>query len=96
MSSLSRELGFLARQSLANALNTTSPLGKDWRGLADKMGFTYEMITVLQTQESPTLSLLEEWERQLGCFLDILLVLCSVGRHRLVGCLVAFLLASVF
>eukprot|EP00731_Ephydatia_muelleri_P032867 Em0024g411a len=66
MSSLSRELGFLARQSLANALNTTSPLGKDWRGLADKMGFTYEMITVLQTQESPTLSLLEEWERQLG------------------------------
>ena len=30
------------------------------------MGFTYEMITVLQNQESPTLSLLEEWERQLG------------------------------
>ena len=68
MSSLYRELGFLARQSLANALNTVSPLGKDWRGLADKMGFNYEMITVLQTQDSPTLSLLEEWERQLGAF----------------------------
>ena len=27
-------------------------LGKDWRGLADKMGFTYNMMKVLQTHST--------------------------------------------
>ena len=30
------------------------------------MGFSYDMIMLLSTKESPTLSLLEEWERVLG------------------------------
>lgn len=32
----------------------------------DKMGFSYEMNMLLSCRESPTLSLLEEWERVLG------------------------------
>eukprot|EP00731_Ephydatia_muelleri_P032560 Em0024g104a len=36
-----------------------SNLAKVWRGLADKMGFTYEMIMVLQTQESSMMSYLK-------------------------------------
>jgi hypothetical protein len=38
----------------------------DWRGLVDQMGFSYEMNMLLSTRQSPTLSLLEEWERVLG------------------------------
>ena len=64
--SLSEELGFLARMDFAMVMDKTSPRGRDWRGLVDLMGFSYEMIVVLQTRESPTLSLLEEWERHFG------------------------------
>ena len=66
MSSLARELGFLARRNLAQLLDHHSSTGIDWRGLVDKMGFSYEMNMLLSTRESPTLSLLEEWERVLG------------------------------
>jgi hypothetical protein len=66
MSTLARELGFLARRSLAQVLDHHSSTGVDWRGLVDKMGFSYEMNMLLSTRESPTLSLLEEWERVLG------------------------------
>lgn len=60
---LSHELPFLARHRLAMVLDQPSPLARDWRGLADKMGFTYGMVTTLRSKESPTMSLLEEWER---------------------------------
>lgn len=60
---LSHELPFLARHKLAMVLDQPSPLARDWRGLADKMGFTYGMVTTLRGKESPTMSLLEEWER---------------------------------
>ena len=66
MSTLSRELGFLARRNLAQILDLHSSTGIDWRGLVDKMGFSYEMNMLLSTKPSPTLSLLEEWERVLG------------------------------
>lgn len=65
--SLSYELPFLARHRLAMLLDLESPLASDWRGLADKMGFTYGMVTMLRSKQSPTMSLLEEWERLKGC-----------------------------
>ena len=73
MSLLARELGFLARRNLAQILDHQSSTGIDWRGLVDKMGFSYEMNMILSSKESPTLSLLEEWERVRGQFLDVLL-----------------------
>ena len=66
MSKLSCELGFLARKDLSLILDKKSPRGHDWRGLCDLMGFSYEVNIALNQQESPTLSLLEEWERTLG------------------------------
>ncbi|CAI8056219.1 hypothetical protein GBAR_LOCUS30630 [Geodia barretti] len=66
MSTLARELGFLARRNLAQILDHHSSTGMDWRGLVDQMGFSYEMNMLLSTRQSPTLSLLEEWERVLG------------------------------
>jgi hypothetical protein len=66
MSTLARELGFLARRNLAQVLDHHSSTGMDWRGLVDQMGFSYEMNMLLSTRQSPTLSLLEEWERVLG------------------------------
>lgn len=66
MSTLARELGFLGRRNLAQILDHHSSTGIDWRGLVDKMGFSYEMNMLLSSKESPTLSLLEEWERVLG------------------------------
>lgn len=63
---LSYELPFLARHQLAMVLDQESPLARDWRGLADKMGFTYSMVTMLRGKQSPTMSLLEEWERFKG------------------------------
>lgn len=75
MSKLSSELGFLARKELSLILDKHSPRGHDWRGLCDLMGFTYEVNIALNQQESPTLSLLEEWERSLGsqATLDLLI-----------------------
>ena len=66
MSTLAKELGFLARRDLSLVLNQQSPRGNDWRGLVDKMGFSYQLNMVLSQQDSPTLALLEEWERTFG------------------------------
>ena len=82
MSTLSRELGFLARRNLAQILDLHSSTGIDWRGLVDKMGFSYEMNMVLSTKPSPTLSLLEEWERVLGQFVCVYMCLELGSRER--------------
>ena len=66
MNTLAWELGFLGRRNLAQILDNHSSTGIDWRGLVDKMGFSYKMLLLLSSKESPTLSLLEEWERVLG------------------------------
>lgn len=66
MSSLFRELGFLARRELAIFLDHESPRGADWKGLADKMKFTYAAILSLKGKSSPTLALLEKWEAMAG------------------------------
>ena len=66
MSSLGKELGFLARRDLSLILDKLSPTGNDWRGLVDKMGFSYQVNVAMGQQDSPTLSLLEEWERVYG------------------------------
>ena len=73
MSTLSYELGFLARRELSVILDRTSPQGRDWRGLADRMKFTYGTVMALQSQRSPTLALLEEWERTAGedCYYSV-------------------------
>ena len=73
MSRLSDELGYLARQDLSLILDNESPLGNDWRGLADHMGFSYTMVMILGEKSSPTQSLLEEWERNLGELVNYML-----------------------
>ncbi len=64
--SLSHELGYLARRELAVLLDHESPQGRDWMGLADRMGFAYSTTLALKRERSPTLALLEEWERAVG------------------------------
>ena len=76
MSTLARELGFLARRNLAQILDHHSSTGMDWRGLVDQMGFSYEMNMLLSTKQSPTLSLLEEWERVLGQCVCVCVCVC--------------------
>lgn len=66
MSTLYRELGFLARRELAVILDHESPRGADWKGLADKMKFTYDTVVTLRGKVSPTQILLEKWERTAG------------------------------
>ena len=66
MSTLYRELGYLARRQLAVVLNRESPRGADWKGLADKMRFSYEMVVALRSSPSPTMALLERWEKAAG------------------------------
>jgi len=73
MSRLSNELGYLARQDLSLILDNESPRGHDWRGLADRMGFSNNMVLLLKHKSSPTQSLLEEWERNLGMNGELLL-----------------------
>ena len=63
---LSRELGYLALRELAVILDHESPQGRDWMGLADRMNFTYSTVQALRGERSPTLALLEEWERAVG------------------------------
>ena len=60
------KLGYLARRNLATILDHSSPRGADWKGLSDRMGFTYDTVRALRQKESPTLALLEEWEQQKG------------------------------
>ena len=81
---LSGELSFLARHRLAMILDQESPLAKDWRGLADKMEFDYSMIMLLRSKQSPTMSLLEEWERYQGrqATLDNLIQLAESLAHQ--------------
>ena len=82
MSTLARELGFLARRNLAQILDHHSSTGMDWRGLVDQMGFSYEMNMLLSTRQSPTLSLLEEWERVLGeCGAPLVFVCLCLHAH---------------
>ena len=66
MSTLTHELGYLARRELALMLDCESSQGKDWRGLVDRMNFTYDMILRLKNKPSPTQALLEEWEKARG------------------------------
>ena len=47
-------------------LDRDSPRGLDWKGLADKMSFSYEVIVSLRGSRSPTLALLERWENNAG------------------------------
>ncbi|XP_064397730.1 myeloid differentiation primary response protein MyD88-like [Halichondria panicea] len=67
MSKLYKEVGYLARRQLAVVLDRDSPRGLDWKGLADKMSFSYEVIVSLRGSRSPTLALLERWENNAGC-----------------------------
>ena len=66
MSTLYRDLGYLARRELAVILNHESPRGADWKGLADKMKFSYDTIVSLRGKGSPTQALLEKWEKTAG------------------------------
>ena len=66
MSGLYKELGYLARRQLAVVLDRDSPRGLDWKGLADKMSFSYEVIVALRGSRSPTMTLLERWETHAG------------------------------
>jgi len=66
MATLSFELGYLDRRRLALVLDHESPQGRDWMGLADKMRFQYKVIHALKAERSPTLALLEEWEKEVG------------------------------
>ncbi len=67
MSTLYRELGYLARRQLAGVLDRDSPRGLDWKGLADKMNFSHEVVVSLRgDSSSPTMALLERWERDAG------------------------------
>lgn len=68
MSTLSRELGYLARRDLAVVLDCESIQGKDWRGLSDRMNFDFNMIRRLRNKPSPTEALLEEWEKSKGWY----------------------------
>lgn len=61
-----KKLGYLARRDLATILDHSSPRGADWKGLSDRMGFSYDTVRALRLKESPTLALLEEWEREKG------------------------------
>ena len=61
-----KKLGYLARRNLAAILDRSSPRGADWRGLSDRMGFLYDTVRALRAKESPTLALLDEWEREKG------------------------------
>ena len=63
-----KALGYLARRNLATVLDHSSPRQADWKGLCDRMGFTYDTVlkTLSQSKESPTLALLEEWEKARG------------------------------
>ena len=63
-----KALGYLARRNLATVLDHSSPRGADWKGLCGRMGFAYDTVLRAQSQakESPTLALLEEWERARG------------------------------
>lgn len=66
MATLSQQLGYLARRQLAVLLDHESPLGRDWMGLADHMQFTYSTVLALKGERSPTLALLDQWERVAG------------------------------
>ena len=66
MSSLSSELNYVAKQQLARLLDYPSPSGKDWKGLLHLMGFKLELVVTLRKEESPTVVLLEKWEKSAG------------------------------
>ena len=66
MSTLSRELGYLARRQLSVLLDHESAQDRDWIGLADSMRFSYNTVLALKGERSPTLALLEEWEKVAG------------------------------
>ena len=61
-----KKLGYLARRNLATLLDHSSPRGADWKGLCGRMEFAYDTIMALRAKESPTLALLDEWERAKG------------------------------
>lgn len=79
MSLLSQQLSFRARHRLATILDQPNIRGCDWRSIVELMGygscrvvtfefcrFSYEMVMMLRNKESPTMSLLEEWELREG------------------------------
>ena len=66
-----KKLSYLARRNLAAVLDRSSPRGADWKGLCDRMGFLYDTVRLLRVKVSPTIALLEEWERAKGSLRDL-------------------------
>ena len=52
-----------AHQRLSLLLRPNS-FGKDWRNLAEFMGFTYEEILNLECDQDPVESIVRQWERK--------------------------------
>lgn len=53
-----------AHQCLSMLLRPQSPFQKDWMGLADLMGFTYEQILCLKCDQDPVENIVRQWERK--------------------------------
>ncbi len=86
--SLVEELGFIAWRDLSAILDRDSSQHRDWTGLADKMGFPYDVVTRLKDDmtrnyTSPTEGLLKLWQEKQGIIsyaLFVLLKLASSSR----------------
>lgn len=87
-----KALNFSSRMILSNNLDCIQPMpsesgfSRDYRGLAEHIGFPYHEIKVLEQFEHPTMKILEEWEINPNATLDKLICyLEAMDRHDIIG-----------
>lgn len=55
-------LNHSVRKKLGLYLNPANTVAEDWKGVAEKMGFSYLEIKNYETCHNPTLKILEDWQ----------------------------------
>lgn len=55
-------LNHSVRKRLGLYLNPTSTVAEDWKGIAERMGFSYLEIKNYETCQNPTLKTLDDWQ----------------------------------
>ncbi|XP_045165731.2 uncharacterized protein LOC123529462 isoform X2 [Mercenaria mercenaria] len=71
------ELPWSVFHKLCLKLKVTSPLGRDWKGLAGQMGYSVEQVDVYETAKEPVQALLCDWGRSTNATIEKLLSLLS-------------------
>ena len=87
---LVRDMSYRAHDKLFMALRPDTP-GRDWKALADLMGYTYEQIKNFECERHPVKALINHWEVENKTISELMDFLAQIERNDLLEDLKPFI-----